>query len=60
MRSMENLPSYCTLDVAKHASSGDAWLIISGKVLDVTPWLEEHPGGEDVLLELAGKCMSLK
>lgn len=55
MRSMENLPSYSSLDVAKHASSGDAWLVIRGKVLDVTPWLEEHPGGEDVLLELAGK-----
>lgn len=54
---MEGLSTYSTIEVSKHASAEDAWLIIGGKVLDVTSWLEEHPGGEDVLLDLAGKCI---
>ncbi|KAJ0979677.1 hypothetical protein J5N97_015151 [Dioscorea zingiberensis] len=28
----------------------DCWLVIHGKVYDVTTFLEDHPGGEDVLL----------
>ncbi|XP_068593262.1 cytochrome b5 [Cebidichthys violaceus] len=30
------------------------WIIISNKVYDVTKFLEEHPGGEEVLREQAG------
>lgn len=37
-------------EVAKHNHQRDCWLIISGKVYDVTPFLEEHPGGDEVLL----------
>ncbi|RDX67249.1 Cytochrome B5 isoform D, partial [Mucuna pruriens] len=36
--------------VAQHKSNKDCWL-----VLNVTKFLEEHPGGEEVLLEVAGK-----
>lgn len=54
MRSMEGLPTYTAAEVSKHASAHDAWIIINGKVLDITPWLEEHPGGDDVLLAAAG------
>lgn len=28
---------------------------IHGKVYDVTKFLEEHPGGEEVMLEVAGE-----
>ncbi|OSX75999.1 hypothetical protein BU14_0212s0019 [Porphyra umbilicalis] len=42
-------------EVAKHASSRDCWLVISGGVYDVTSYLAEHPGGEDVMLDMAGK-----
>ncbi|KAL2468946.1 Cytochrome [Forsythia ovata] len=37
-------------EVARHNKKDDCWLIISGKVYDVTPFLEEHPGGDEVLL----------
>ncbi|CAI9768844.1 unnamed protein product [Fraxinus pennsylvanica] len=37
-------------EVASHNKKDDCWLIISGKVYDVTPFLEEHPGGDEVLL----------
>lgn len=52
---MEGPPAYSTLEVTKHASAEDAWLIIGGKVLNISPWLNEHPGGDVVLLDLAGK-----
>ncbi|PKI42612.1 hypothetical protein CRG98_036994 [Punica granatum] len=42
-------------EVARHKSKKDCWLVINGRVLNVTNFLEEHPGGEEVLLESAGK-----
>lgn len=33
----------------------EIWMSIENNVYDVTKFLEEHPGGEDVLLEFAGK-----
>nr|XP_048322594.1 cytochrome b5-like [Ziziphus jujuba var. spinosa] len=44
-----------TQEVAQHKSKKDCWFVINGRVLDVTKFLEEHPGGEEVLLESAGK-----
>ncbi|OMO64440.1 hypothetical protein CCACVL1_21764 [Corchorus capsularis] len=41
--------------IAQHKSKKDCWLVIDGRVLNVTRFLEEHPGGEEVLLESAGK-----
>ncbi|XP_029000510.1 cytochrome b5 isoform X2 [Betta splendens] len=46
---------YYTLeDVRVHNMSNDTWLIIHDKVYNVSRFLEEHPGGEEVLLEQAG------
>ncbi|KAJ0914440.1 putative cytochrome b5-like heme/steroid binding domain-containing protein [Helianthus annuus] len=37
-------------EVSKHNRKTDCWLIISGKVYDVTPFLDDHPGGDEALL----------
>lgn len=45
-----------TLDeVKKHKDEKSVWIIIHNDVYDVTKFLEEHPGGADSLLEVAGK-----
>uniref|UniRef100_A0A8B9EMC6 Cytochrome b5 type B n=1 Tax=Anser cygnoides TaxID=8845 RepID=A0A8B9EMC6_ANSCY len=48
-------PVFTLQEVARRNSSREAWLVIHGRVYDVTRFLEEHPGGEEVLLEQAGK-----
>ncbi|XP_014249079.1 cytochrome b5 [Cimex lectularius] len=43
-------------EVKKHdGKNGSYWVVIHGMVHDVTNFLEQHPGGEEILMELAGK-----
>ncbi|XP_051919772.1 cytochrome b5 [Hippocampus zosterae] len=50
----DDIKYYTLEDIQVHNMSNDTWLIIHDKVYDVTSFLEEHPGGEEVLLEQAG------
>ena len=42
-------------DCKSHNKEEDCWLVISGKVYDVTEFLDEHPGGFDIVLAATGK-----
>lgn len=50
----EDVKYYTLEEIQVHNMSNDTWIIIHNKVYDVTCFLEEHPGGEEVLLEQAG------
>ncbi|KAF9031839.1 cytochrome b5 [Hymenopellis radicata] len=38
-----------------HSTKDDIWLLINGKVYDVTKFLDEHPGGDEVILAEASQ-----
>lgn len=46
---------YSLEEIARHTSEGDAWLVHSTKVYDVSKFLERHPGGQDILVKNCGK-----
>ncbi|ETN68749.1 hypothetical protein RB195_026482 [Necator americanus] len=47
-------PSLTRKEVSQHNNNKSAWFVIGNKVYDVTKFLDEHPGGCEVLLEQAG------
>ncbi len=48
--------AYSLEEVSKHTTKSDCWLAISGKVYRVDEsWFKHHPGGEMILLNLAGQ-----
>jgi len=46
---------YSMKEAALHNTPEDCWVVVDGKIYDVTKYLEDHPGGADVLLEATGK-----
>ncbi|BEJ11294.1 hypothetical protein CspHIS471_0107160 [Cutaneotrichosporon sp. HIS471] len=47
--------SYSLSDLKTHKTRKSLWLSIHHKVYDVTKFIDEHPGGDEVLLEEAGR-----
>merc|ERR1712100_346671 len=46
---------YTYEEVSKHNTPDDLWMVINGKVVDVSKYVDDHPGGDEVLLEMAGQ-----
>jgi len=42
-------------ELCRHNAYDDLWLAIDGIVYDVTPFMDDHPGGGDIMLSAAGK-----
>jgi len=38
-----------------HNKRDDAWAAFNGKVYNITPYLDFHPGGEKELMRVAGR-----
>ncbi|KAJ6783261.1 hypothetical protein PWT90_09772 [Aphanocladium album] len=48
-------PELDAAEVARHNTADSCWVILYGKVYDVTSFLSEHPGGSKIILSLAGQ-----
>ncbi|KAJ5742766.1 uncharacterized protein N7511_011167 [Penicillium nucicola] len=51
---MSSLKEFNGSEVAAHNSKTDLFVIIHGKVYDITNYVRDHPGGADVLVDVAG------
>jgi stearoyl-CoA desaturase (Delta-9 desaturase) len=50
----ENLPTLSARDLQQRDDAHRPWLVVDGRVYDVTDFLDLHPGGRDALLSHAG------
>ncbi|KAG0373531.1 hypothetical protein BGX24_011570 [Mortierella sp. AD032] len=50
-----SVKTFTTADLAAHCTSKSLYLAVGGKVYDCTDFIDEHPGGEEVLIDEAGK-----
>ena len=51
--------SYTLTEVSKHCTPQDCWLIVRGKVYDVTRWVAFHPGGSLIYVRAGEDCTYL-
>ena len=42
-------------EINKHNTEDDCWIAVYDQIYNVTKFLDKHPGGKKVLMELAGK-----
>lgn len=42
-------------EVAKHNKAGDCWVIVKNVVMDLTSFLDNHPGGRESIVKYAGQ-----
>lgn len=47
--------SYTVADLKAHTTEQSCYLLVHGKVHDVTDFLDEHPGGYDIILNTTGR-----
>lgn len=45
-------------EVAYHDTPNDCWVVIYDRVYDISTFLDEHPGGGEIMLEYAGRDAS--
>jgi len=45
---------YTVSDVSKHGTRQDCWMIVSGRVYDMTNYLSAHPGGARTITPYCG------
>ncbi|KAK4989684.1 hypothetical protein LTR50_003008 [Elasticomyces elasticus] len=42
-------------EISKHSTAEDCWIVVDGKVWDLTEFAPEHPGGPQIILKHAGR-----
>lgn len=46
---MKSLQNYTMDEVSAHSTSNDCWTVINDNVYDITPYVQSHPGGSEIL-----------
>jgi cytochrome b involved in lipid metabolism len=46
-------------EVARHNTPEDCWLLVHGRIYDVTAWVPQHPGGALIYVKAGGDCSQL-
>lgn len=54
MSDLDNLTVYSIDEIQKHNTTLDLWIVYNGLVYNVSSYIDEHPGGEEVLQDVAG------
>lgn len=49
------LPTISAAEIAKHNTAKSCYVTIGNKVYDVTTFIRDHPGGDDLILDYAGQ-----
>lgn len=52
--------TYTLAQVGEHADRSSCWAAIDGSVYDLTSWIANHPGGQDVIVGLCGTDATAK
>lgn len=52
------LPTFTPAEVAAHNTEKSCYVTLGSKVYDVTSFVDDHPGGGDLIMEYAGKDVS--
>ncbi|GME65711.1 Major facilitator superfamily [Neofusicoccum parvum] len=55
---MSAIQEFTFSDVSKHNTKDDLYIVVNDKVYSCSSFLQEHPGGEEVLLGIAGQDAS--
>ncbi len=50
-----SLPIFTLADISKHNKQSDCWIAMNGGVYNATEFLDEHPGGPELIMQHAGK-----
>ncbi|RYP91043.1 hypothetical protein DL770_002873 [Monosporascus sp. CRB-9-2] len=51
-------PKVSVSEISKHASPDDCWVVVNGKVYDLTSFAPSHPGGANIIYAWAGRDAS--
>jgi len=52
---MASTKTFTVEDLKQHTTETDCYLALNGKVYDITEFLDEHPGGYDIILNATGR-----
>ena len=55
----DDVASFSLEEIGRHRTPQDCWLLVQGKVYDVSAWIPQHPGGSLIYLKAGGDCSQL-